>query len=114
MPRERRPFFTAARGTLVAALAAAPAMAADLPAPGGDPEAGLALAERWCASCHVVAPGMPGGDAGPPFATLSAVEVRSDAALRGWLFDPHDPMPDMDLAPAQIEDIIAHIRALEP
>jgi mono/diheme cytochrome c family protein len=95
----------AALWTAVAGAAAA----ADAP----DPERGRALAERWCAECHVVASGGIGGDAGPPLATLRPATGATDAALRAWLFDPHEPMPDIELAPGEIADIIAHIRALQ-
>ena len=74
---------------------------------------GLALAERWCAECHVVAPGAAGGDAGPPFAAVDADTPEDEGALRAWLFDPHAPMPDLELGPAQIRDVIAHIRRLQ-
>lgn len=96
-----------------ACLAALLLVTTGAPAQEAQAARGLALAERWCRECHVIAPGLPGGDAGPPFATIGVSDPDDAAAARAWLFDPHDPMPDLDLAPAQIADIIAHIRSLD-
>jgi mono/diheme cytochrome c family protein len=39
---------------------------------GADPEHGLALAKRWCASCHAVSPEQQRASADvPPFATIA-------------------------------------------
>ncbi|HUF56609.1 MAG TPA: cytochrome c [Thermohalobaculum sp.] len=90
--------------TLTLALAglAAPAAA--------DAERGAELARRWCTPCHVVAADEPGGDAGPSFMAMRA--GRSEPGLRAWLFQPHPPMPDLALTAAEIDAILAYIRAL--
>lgn len=93
---------------LALTLAAGVAAAQDA---GPDPDRGRALAERWCAECHLLPGQEAGPDAGPP---LAAVAVESDAeaaALEAWLFDPHEPMPDLELAPAQIGHIVAYLKA---
>lgn len=92
------------------------AMLCLLASPGlaGDAERGRALAERWCQSCHVVGPDATGGDAGPAFAAVAGPDGLSEGALRAWLFAPHEPMPDLDLGPAEIEDIVAYIDTLAP
>lgn len=77
-------------------------------------ERGAALAERWCVECHVIAPDGPGGDAGPPFASLPAEDPATDAQLRAWLFDPHQPMDNIELSPTQINDILLYIRTIRP
>lgn len=66
------------------------------PAGAADSARGASLAERWCASCHISGPGMnpaPGTDAGPPFATIAADPALTEQRLRGWLANPHPPMP---------------------
>ena len=73
-------------------------------------ERGRELALRWCTQCHVIAPDEPGGDAGPAFTTLMA--ERSEPGLRAWLFQPHPPMPDLDLSGDEIDAILAYIRTL--
>lgn len=75
-----------------------------------DAERGAELARRWCTPCHVVAPDEPGGDAGPSFMAMRV--GRSEPGLRAWLFRPHPPMPDLNLAADEIEAILAYIRAL--
>ena len=99
---------------LAAALAglAASSLPAAAEIGAGDPVRGKQLSVRWCSTCHVVAPGQPGGDAGPPFERIAPNGLRTEGELEAWLFDPHAPMPQMDLSPAEIADIIAHIKEL--
>jgi cytochrome c len=77
-----------------------------------DPETGREIAERWCTSCHVVTPGGPGADAGPPLPELMRGGQRTADELRGWLAAPHPPMPDLDLTRQEIEDIVAYLESL--
>ncbi len=80
-----------------------------------DAASGAVLAGRWCASCHATGTGgATAPDAGPPFAAIAADPAYDDARLRGWLSDPHPPMPNLNLTRAEIEDLIAHIRTLKP
>ena len=103
------------RPTPVLAFLAAIAL---VPAPGtvfaADAARGATLAQRWCASCHAAGAGRaPAPDAGPPFAAIAADAAYDDARLRGWLSDPHPPMPNFNLSRAEIDDLIAHIRSLK-
>jgi cytochrome c len=85
---------------------AAPARAA------GDVVAGHTLAQVWCSSCHLVDQAGQGRDTAPPFATIAN---RSDADrrwLRGWLTEPHPPMPNFNLSRRQIDDIVAYLDSL--
>ncbi len=85
------------------------------PAMAADSERGANLARQWCASCHVPGTGSrAGADAGPPFAQMAADPAYTDARLRGWLANPHPPMPNLNLSRAEIEDLIAYIRSLKP
>lgn len=90
-------------------LAAALVSGAPLLAQADEAERGRELAIRWCTACHVVAPDEPGGDVGPAFETL--VE-RSQPGLRAWLFDPHPPMPNLNLSPSEIDAILDYIATL--
>ena len=86
-------------------------LAAALAAPSAaDAERGAELARRWCTPCHVVAPDEAGGDAGPSFMAMRA--GRTEPGLRAWLFQPHPPMPDLNLTADEIDAILAYIRAL--
>jgi mono/diheme cytochrome c family protein len=90
-------------------LAAGPALAQD-----SEPDAnrGHDLALRWCVACHVVAPDAPGGDAGPTFASVATRPGQSEQGIRNWLADPHPPMPDLNLATTEFDDLAAYIMSL--
>ena len=90
---------------LVALAAGAPAMAQE-----PDIGRGRELAVRWCSDCHLVGPDVPGGDAGPAFATLA--RQRSDEGLRAWIAEPHPPMPQIDISARAVDEIAAYIRSL--
>lgn len=84
------------------------------PATAQDAAEGRRIAERWCVECHLiddnastVAP-----DAGPPFAALARDPGKSEGALRGFLSDPHPPMPPFNFERDDIEHLIAYIKSL--
>lgn len=95
-------------------IAAAAALAAG-GAAAQDAAAGRALAERWCAACHVVVERQGAAtDIAPAFSAIAADAGRTDAWLRGWISDPHPPMPDPGLSRAQIDDVVAYLSSLRP
>ncbi len=96
---------------VLAATLALPPVAARA---AGDAAEGRRIAERWCVSCHAVAPKGTGPDAAPPFAALAADPAKTEGYLRAWLQAPHPPMPDLQLTRNEIENLVAYIRALAP
>lgn len=95
-------------GGVAAAFLAAPARAE-----AGDPARGRALAERWCAKCHAVAPGRTAPEpAIPSFVQMARDAELTDAALRQLITLPHYEMPAQTLTRAEIGDVIAYIRTL--
>jgi mono/diheme cytochrome c family protein len=73
---------------------------------------GRMLAERWCAGCHVV-DRVPGGtDAAPPFRAMANDPAYTPGRLKGWLIEPHPPMPNLNLTRREIDAIVAYIRSL--
>ena len=78
----------------------------------GDPEAGRDIVRSWCTACHVVDLEGTGADAGPPLPALLAGKQRSADQIRGWLADPHPPMPNLNLSRQEIEDILAYLESL--
>jgi mono/diheme cytochrome c family protein len=78
----------------------------------GDPEAGRDLVRSWCTACHVVDLEGTGADAGPALPALLAGKQRSADEIRGWLADPHPPMPNLNLSRQEIEDILAYLESL--
>ena len=91
------------------------ASAADASAQGKpDAAAGGALAQRWCSSCHLVAPAQNNAPAAgaPSFMALGADTAVSADQLRGFLNKPHPPMPDPGLTRQEIENVVAYIVSL--
>jgi mono/diheme cytochrome c family protein len=81
---------------------------------GADPEHGLALAQRWCASCHVVSPEQQRASADvPPFATVARSPNFDAKRLAYFLLNPHPKMPDLPLSRTAADDIAAYIATLK-
>jgi mono/diheme cytochrome c family protein len=79
-----------------------------------DPEHGLALAKRWCASCHIVSPEQQRASADvPPFATIARSPNFDARQLAYFLLNPHPKMPDLPLSRAAADDIAAYIATLK-
>jgi mono/diheme cytochrome c family protein len=79
----------------------------------GDVAAGRQLALSWCTACHVVDVDGHGTDVGPALPMLLGDGVRTPDEIRGWLSDPHPPMPNFNLSRQEIEDIVAYLQSLE-
>ena len=97
----------------VAVLIATPLIA--VPAQAADPANGKRVAERWCASCHVVS--LDQRQAGATAPTFSAIGRRPgfDPGRLAWfLLDPHPIMPNMSLTRTEAADIAAYIAVLAP
>jgi len=78
-----------------------------------DPKNGRILAERWCATCHLVAPDQKQASADvPPFATIAKMSDEDLAGLMGMLSAPHPAMPTLDLSRQEVADLAAYIRSL--
>ena len=79
----------------------------------GNASTGRTIAERWCASCHLIGPNQTQamGDA-PAFANIAERSPSEVEALAGFLADPHPPMPDMSLTRQEIRDLLAYIASL--
>ncbi|WP_262266377.1 c-type cytochrome [Microvirga yunnanensis] len=94
-------------GALVLTLLSGPAWSA------GNPERGRQLADRWCASCHLVGPEQREASADvPSFASVARRDDLSEALLAAFLTNPHPPMPNMSLTRQEIADVLAYIRGL--
>lgn len=76
-------------------------------------EQGEEVARRWCAGCHVVAPGqlLASGDA-PSFAAIAAGTEGDFGWLAPFLADPHPAMPRMSLSRQEIRDLGAYLKSL--
>jgi len=84
-----------------------------LPGHAADIAHGRALAQRWCAACHVVSAGQKEANAdAPPFATIARSNISAQA-LAYFLLDPHPKMPTLPLSRTAADDIVAYIESLK-
>lgn len=99
------------------------------PPAGAAARRGLEIFQQTCTACHAIAglPDMPEDDRGLLGPNLTHFSARgtfagallenNDANLRAWLDDPPaikpgSVMPDYNLSPEQIDDLIAFLRTL--
>jgi len=77
---------------------------------------GQALAERWCANCHVVNRTATTGraDGLPTFPALAERKDVTAATLKGAMTAMHSRMPDLQLGARDQEDLVAYIFSLRP
>lgn len=85
---------------------ALPALAA------ADANAGRELVLKSCSSCHAINASSRATDGAPPLSFLAKDNKARPAWVRGWLMDPHPPMPNIMLNRAQIDNIIAYLNTL--
>lgn len=87
---------------------AGPAFAA---APGNADE-GRKLVMNSCSSCHSTSTSPTATDTVPPLSYLAKDNKSNPAWVRGWLMNPHPPMPGIMLSRQQIADVIAYLNTL--
>ncbi len=90
--------------------------AGDVAAQAGDPLRGEAFARTRCGACHAVGPG--GGGANPRAPAFRDLHRRYPVdqlaeSLAEGIVTGHEGMPAFELSPAQIDDLMAWLRALE-
>ncbi len=78
----------------------------------GDASEGKRVAERWCASCHIVDHASRRSDKAPAFAVLADDPTKSTHYLKAWITNPHPPMPNFNLTRRTVDDLVAYIRSL--
>ena len=99
--------------TLIPGLIAALPMHALAQEAAVSADRGGELAERWCATCHVVGPGQEQASAAAP--TFASIAGRSEQPfdwLAAFLAEPHPPMPEMSLSRREIRDLGAYLETL--
>jgi len=83
-------------------------------APAGDAIHGKEMAQRWCASCHVVSDTQKKGTTGaPPFSEIASREGFDAGKVALFLLAPHPIMPDMNLSRIEATDLAAYIATLK-
>ncbi len=75
---------------------------------------GREIAQRWCASCHLVSAQQRQAHAdAAPFATIARMPGMGAAQIAFLLLDPHPKMPDMSLSRDEASDLAAYIASLK-
>ncbi len=83
-------------------------------ASAADTANGKRLAERWCASCHVVTSSQQRGNTqAPPFSEIAKKPHLDAPMIALFLLVPHPKMPDMNLSRNEAGDIAAYIASLK-
>ena len=83
------------------------------PAMAADANHGAELAERWCASCHIVDSGHKQASADvPSFFAIANKPDFSAEKLAFFLLHPHPKMPNFPLSRNEAGDLAAYIGSL--
>lgn len=78
-----------------------------------NPDNGLTLAQRWCATCHMVDSIQKQASADvPPFAAIAQTSDFTPEKVAFFLLDPHPKMPNFPLSRNEASDIAAYIGSL--
>lgn len=99
-------------GAFVGAMSCLSLAGAATAAEPPDAGRGLALAKKWCASCHLVHTGQKGPvtDAAPTFQSIVANRKATLARIRGILNNPHSKMPTNVLSRRDVDDLVEYFR----
>jgi cytochrome c len=86
-------------------------------AKGQEHTVGLRIAEKHCVKCHAIGPtGDSRHAAAPPFrliATKMKVDDLQEALAEGIVVG-HEAMPEFELQPDEIAELLAYIKSLAP
>ncbi|MBV8120025.1 MAG: cytochrome c [Alphaproteobacteria bacterium] len=78
-----------------------------------DAASGRAIAQLWCAGCHVIGGKQTGTvPQGPPSFIAIAKSGLDTDQLRTFLAHPHGAMPDLALTRSEIDNLILYIQSL--
>jgi cytochrome c len=83
-----------------------------LAAPASSAAAGRQLVLQSCTSCHATGTAPTATDGAPPLSFIARDNRLRPAWVRGWLMDPHPPMPRIMLSRQQVDDIIAYLNTI--
>jgi mono/diheme cytochrome c family protein len=80
-----------------------------------DAAEGKAVAERWCASCHLVEREQKSAttDQAPPFASIAKMPEFGANKLALLLLQPHPNMPKLSLSRAEVTSLADYIATLK-
>lgn len=97
-------------------LSSACFLASSAAALAGDAVLGRGVVQKLCVNCHVVEPGGAANEVNPSIPTFMAIANKPDqteSLIRGFLIDPHPPMPNIQLTAHELDNIAAYIMSLK-
>ena len=80
----------------------------------GEPQAGAAYANQYCAKCHAIADEDASPEhTAPRFKDVANTSGMTATALTVWLQTSHPTMPNIILAPNDMSNVVAYILSLK-
>jgi mono/diheme cytochrome c family protein len=80
----------------------------------GEPQAGAAYANQYCASCHAIADEDASPEhTAPRFKDVANTSGMTATALTVWLQTSHPTMPNIILEPNDVSNVVAYILSLK-
>jgi mono/diheme cytochrome c family protein len=101
--------------TLALSLIAFVAAGGRADAQSADPAAGARLAKSECAACHAIGEDEKAKSpdpTAPRFVDVAKMPSTTELSLKVFLRSPHKNMPDILLAPEEIDSVAAYILGL--
>ena len=72
----------------------------------------MQLVMNSCTACHAPSGTKAASDSAPPLSFLARDNKTDPRWIRGWLMDPHPPMPGIMFSRKQINDVMAYLSVL--
>lgn len=91
-------------------------LASSVAAFAGDAVLGKEVAQKLCVNCHIVEPGGAANEVNPSipaFMAIAKIPNQTESAIRGFLIEPHPPMPNIQLTAHELDNIAAYIMSLK-
>lgn len=98
----------------IAALVAPPVAAQTATTDAQRVESGFERSKKWCAHCHLVGPGagkVAQSDV-PTFESIARRPGQTVEKTENGIFNPHPPMPDLQLSRDNVRELALYIMSL--
>jgi mono/diheme cytochrome c family protein len=97
------------RAAIFLLLCTAPALAQS---EVGNVAEGRKVVGETCSTCHAVEGPIADSQKAPPLAAVAQMPSTTSLSLHAFLLTPHPTMPNYQLAPKEVDDVVAYILSL--